>query len=186
MNNKVTLVDIYDNKLGEMDKLEAHKKPTLHSAFSVFLIDGTKMLLQKRAKHKYHSGGLWANACCSHPSLNMGLIDCVKERMGEELAINEELNMAEVFSFIYFSKYAEDLYEYEYDHVFVADYDSTKPVAFNPEEIEEVKWVEFEDLKQDLLNNPQNYSTWFLIAAPKVIKFIEVFKNTHLNEYITE
>ena len=69
MNNNVTLVDLFGNKLGEMEKLEAHRKGKLHYAFSLFIIKDGKMLLQKRAKEKYHSGGLWSNACCSHPQM---------------------------------------------------------------------------------------------------------------------
>ena len=60
-------VNLQDEILGTISKLEAHKKPVLHRAFSVFLFDGKKLLLQQRAKGKYHSGGLWANTCCSHP-----------------------------------------------------------------------------------------------------------------------
>jgi len=64
----VILVDENDNPIGECKKLEAHEKGLLHRAFSVLLFNNKgEMLLQQRAKHKYHSPGLWTNTCCSHP-----------------------------------------------------------------------------------------------------------------------
>ena len=64
--DEIILVDIFDNELGHTDKANAHKKGLLHRAFSVFVVHDGKMLLQKRSRGKYHSGGLWTNACCSH------------------------------------------------------------------------------------------------------------------------
>ncbi len=165
-------VDINDNELGEIEKLEAHKTPILHRAFSVFLVDGDKMLIQKRAEGKYHSGGLWANSCCSHPRPNLSFLDSVYNRIGLELGIEEKMPLKEVFSFTYLSKYAEDLYEYEYDHVLVGNYCKNKKINFNTEEISEVKWVRLIDLKKDMVKNPTAYSTWFIICAPKVFEYL--------------
>ena len=165
-------VDINDNELGTIEKLTAHKTPVLHRAFSVFLYDGDKMLIQKRASGKYHSGGLWANACCSHPRPNKTFLESVYNRIELELGINLKLNLKEIFEFTYLSKYAENLYEYEYDHVLVGNYNKNLPISFNTKEISEVKWVDINWLKQDLVKNPQNYATWFIICAPKVINYL--------------
>ena len=68
MKDKVVLVDTEDNELGYMEKMEAHQKGALHRAFSIFIFNSKgEILLQKRNKEKYHSGGLWSNTCCSHP-----------------------------------------------------------------------------------------------------------------------
>ncbi|MEK6853715.1 MAG: NUDIX domain-containing protein, partial [Nanoarchaeota archaeon] len=65
---QVILVDEDDNELGVEEKLEAHRQGKLHRSFSIFVFnDQGKVLLQKRDKGKYHSGGLWSNTCCSHP-----------------------------------------------------------------------------------------------------------------------
>ena len=165
-------VDIDDKELGEIEKLQAHKTPILHRAFSVFLVDGDMMLIQKRAFSKYHSGGKWANACCSHPRPNMKFLDSVYNRLELELGIKDKIPLNEIFSFTYLSKYADDLYEYEFDHVLVGEYSMKKPIYFNNEEIAETKWIKISDLKQDLITNPQNYATWFIIFAPKVFKFL--------------
>ncbi len=167
-------VDLNDNSLGVIEKLEAHKTPILHRAFSVFLVNGDKMLIQKRAYGKYHSGGKWANACCSHPRPNMEFLDSIYNRIELELGIKDKIALNEVFSFTYLSKYAEDLYEYEFDHVLVGEYSTEKPINFNTEEIAEVKWVKITELKKDMVKNPQEYATWFMICAPKVFEFLNL------------
>ena len=68
MQEKVILVDEQDQEIGEEEKMRAHREGRLHRSFSIFIFNSKgEMLLQKRAKSKYHSGGLWTNACCGHP-----------------------------------------------------------------------------------------------------------------------
>ena len=105
------LVDLYDNVLGTVDKADAHREPRLHRAFSVFLFRGDEMLLQKRAAAKYHSGGLWSNACCSHPRLGENLEEAARSRMLEE--VGADCPLTEIFQFVYYHKFRDDLYEYE-------------------------------------------------------------------------
>ena len=78
MEDRLILVDYKDNIVGEAYKQEVHEKGLLHRAFSVFIINGNKMLIQKRAKDKYHSAGLWANTCCSHPRVNEDTYDAAR------------------------------------------------------------------------------------------------------------
>lgn len=170
-------VDLNDSEIGQIEKLQAHKMPILHRAFSVFLFCDNYMLIQKRALNKYHSGGLWANACCSHPRPNKTFMESVRDRLNVELGIEEKLDLEEIFSFTYLSKYAEDLYEYELDHVLVGEFDKNKTINYNSEEIERVKWIKIDELKKDMVNNPQNYATWFLTCAPKVSNYIENINN---------
>jgi len=168
MDDHIILVDIFDRETGYASKAEAHRRGLLHRAFSVFILDDDRMLLQKRHSSKYHSGGLWSNACCSHPRKDEILEDAIDRRLEEELGITG-VSCRELSNFVYRTKFAEDLYEYEYDHIYVGVYDGD--VHFDPEEIEEVKWVDLDWLEEDLVNNPQDYTSWFLIAAPKVLEF---------------
>lgn len=169
MEPEVILVDLQNNPLGILGKAGAHKMPRLHRAFSVFLYHGDQVLIQQRARHKYHSGGLWANTCCSHPRPGEVLEDCVKQRLWEETGVAHN-NLRWHHDFIYFAKFAEDLYEYEYDHVFIGEYDG--PYTANLEEVEELRWVGVSDLRRDLVENPEKYTPWFLICAPKVLDTI--------------
>ena len=87
MEDCLILVDLMDNPVGEAGKLEAHKNSLLHRAFSVFLYREDEMLIQKRAEGKYHSAGLWANTCCSHPRVGETLEKAVPRRLLEEADI---------------------------------------------------------------------------------------------------
>lgn len=167
--DELILVDIYDREIGSAEKAYAHEKGLLHRAFSVFLVNGNKMLIQKRNVDKYHSGGLWANACCSHPRKGETLECAVHRRMAEELGIDCEVK--EVFSFTYRTAFAENLYEYEFDHVLLGSYDG--PVSLNEEEASEYRWIDIGELGDELVTHPERYSSWFLIAAPRVIKLVE-------------
>lgn len=168
----IIAVDLDDKLLGKVEKLDAHKTPILHRAFSIFLFNGDEILIQKRALNKYHSGGLWANACCSHPRFGKTMYESTIDRIGFELGIFEPIELREIFKFVYFSKYNENLYEYEYDHVFVGEY-KNKDIKFNPDEIECIKWIKIGELKKDIVLNPNKYATWFIICAPKAFEYIE-------------
>lgn len=162
----VLAVDLNDTPIKKIEKLSAHKKAILHRAFSVFLIDGNKILIQRRAKTKYHSPSLWANACCSHP-LSEDIISEAKTRLSQELGIEGEVDLKEAFSFIYFSKLGT-LFEYEFDHVLVGQYSGK--IKLNPSEADKFRWVEIEKLEKELVRHPKKFAPWFLICAPKLIK----------------
>ena len=154
---EVILVNEKDEAIGQMEKIQAHEKGKLHRAFSIFLVnDKMQVLLQKRKLDKYHSGGLWSNACCSHPLPEEKTIDAAHRRMIEELNMDCKLDF--VFSFIYKIK-LENVIENEYDHVYIGKTNETP--NFNPDEISEIKWVELDFLLLDLKLNPKKYSYWF-------------------------
>lgn len=85
-NDLLICVDLLDRQIGVASKLECHKRALLHRAFSVVLWRrsdrGPQLLLQQRAMGKYHSGGLWANSCCSHPRAAMPAVNSAKEPNG--------------------------------------------------------------------------------------------------------
>ena len=156
-DNELILVDIFDRETGRMSKETAHRRPYLHRAFSIFLYQEHKILLQKRAAEKYHSGHLWANACCSHPRWGETLAEASQRRLQEELGIACPLQ--ELTSFVYLHQFGAELYEYEYDHILLGQY--AGPLKPNPDEIAEIAWLEITDLAQDLRAQPGRYAPWF-------------------------
>ena len=157
----VILVDKEDNQVGLMQKLEAHQKGLLHRAFSVFIFNSEyKLLLQKRAISKYHSGGLWTNTCCSHPREGEDIIDAANRRLSEEMGIKTSLR--KVFEFTYRAELDNNLIENEFDHVLYGVYEHD-PIL-NKEEAEDFKWVDMETLKSDISANSDKYTVWFKIA----------------------
>ena len=116
---KVILVDKNDHQIGTMGKLQAHVEGKLHRAFSVFLFNNEgELILQQRALSKYHSGGLWTNTCCSHPSPNEDLKDAVNRRLEEELNL-KNIETIEIGSVLYKAEFGNGLTEHEYDYVFI-------------------------------------------------------------------
>lgn len=166
---KVILVDEQDNILGEMEKMEAHEKGLLHRAFSVFVFNNSnQLLLQRRALNKYHSGGLWTNTCCSHPRKGEKLIDAGMRRLQEEMGFTTSLK--EQLSFIYYAKLDQGLIEHELDHVLFGRFNEL--TAFNTEEVMDAKFVELEELEENIIANPQLYTEWFKIIFERSRKAI--------------
>jgi isopentenyl-diphosphate Delta-isomerase len=158
---QVVLVDEMDTEVGVMEKMEAHRRALLHRAFSVFIFNGrNEMLLQRRSFSKYHSGGLWTNACCSHPGPGEAVITAAERRLQEELGFTTPLTKA--FDFIYRVPFDNGLTEYEFDHVLTGVYE--EEVHANREEVEAVRWMDMTDISADLAASPGLYTAWFKIA----------------------
>ena len=171
MNNaeEVILVNENDEALGSMEKMEAHRKAVMHRAFSIFIFNANReMLLQQRAAAKYHSGGLWTNACCSHPVPGEETIDAAQRRLSEEMGFNTPLK--KIFDFTYKAEFDNGLTEYEFDHVFAGEYDGI--VSPNPEEVNDFYYKAMDEIKQSLQRDPQKYTAWFHFAFPKLEEWI--------------
>lgn len=170
----VILVDDKDNPVGEMEKMQAHYEGKLHRAFSVFLHDGQgKVLLQRRALSKYHSGGLWTNACCSHPRKGESVEEAAHRRLMEELGV--DCPVQEVSTFIYRAELDKDMIEHELDHVLTGIL-KTEDMPFNPDEVDSIDWMTFDDLKDDIEQNPDKYTVWFQIIMKNVNKEMLMIK----------
>lgn len=164
----IILVDENDVQVGTGEKMAVHEAGKLHRAFSIMIFNSRgELMLQKRAKEKYHCGGLWTNACCSHPRPGETLAEATKRRLAEEMGMVCELE--EIFSFIYKSSFSNGLTEHEFDHVFVGQFDGEPNL--NPSEAEAWRWNSWKDLLVDIDRNQNNYTPWFL-------KIIEEYTKT--------
>ncbi|MGB2759253.1 MULTISPECIES: isopentenyl-diphosphate Delta-isomerase [Maribacter] len=161
---QVILVNENNEQIGTMPKMEAHEKAVLHRAFSVFITnDKGEIMLQQRAASKYHSPLLWTNTCCSHQRVGESNIEAGKRRLQEEMGFQAELK--ELFSFIYKAPFDNGLTEHEYDHVMLGSFNSEPNI--NPEEVEAWKWMSPQLVKEDIANNPDDYTAWFKIIFEK-------------------
>lgn len=168
----VILVDERDVQVGTMEKLEVHQKALLHRAFSIFIFNSKgEMLLQQRAANKYHSAGLWTNACCSHPQPGEDTLVAAIARLKVEMGIVTPIKKA--FDFTYRTSFDNGLTEHEFDHVFVGEYDGK--IEPNGEEVSDYCFKSMKDISESILSHPQKYSEWFKIAFPQV----EVYRKMH-------
>ncbi len=169
MQEFVVLVDEKDREVGVMEKIEAHRKGLLHRAFSIFVFNSKgELLLQKRARTKYHSAGLWSNTCCSHPRPGESVLEAAHRRLKEEMGFDCELKVVD--KLIYSVEFENGLKENEYDYLIIGFWEGEpKP---NPDEVEEWKWVSLEEVKEDIRKNPEKYTYWFKKALPIVEKYV--------------
>jgi isopentenyl-diphosphate delta-isomerase type 1 len=160
---RVVLVDEADRELGTMDKIEAHRDGgRLHRAFSVFLFDGEgRLLLQRRAKSKYHFGGLWTNTCCSHPRAGEAVLDAGRRRLREELGVDAPLEA--VGSFIYTAHdESTGLTEHELDHILIGRFEGEpRP---DRAEVAGWRWISPEQLDEEIGSSPGSFTPWFPLA----------------------
>jgi isopentenyl-diphosphate delta-isomerase len=171
MNEMLILVDPHDRQIGVEEKMKAHREGKLHRAFSVFVFNEKgEMLLQKRAPQKYHSGGLWTNACCSHPRPGEAIEQAATRRLNEEMGFVCELK--KTFHFIYKAELDGGLIEHEFDHVFIGNYNGK--VCPNIDEVADYRWLNVQTIKQELEHFPERYTVWFKIAFERALKS-EVF-----------
>lgn len=164
----VILVDENDQEIGTMEKMEAHKKGLLHRAFSIIIFNSQgEMLLQQRAAEKYHSGGLWTNACCSHPRPGEAIEVAGKRKLLQEMGFECELNYSH--KFIYQVKLDNHLTEHEWDHVLVGYYDGVPTI--NRDEAQAWKYQSLDAIQKDAKQYPEKYTCWFklIIHQPELL-----------------
>tara|TARA_B100000927_G_C16348389_1_gene422277 strand:+ start:324 stop:854 length:531 start_codon:yes stop_codon:yes gene_type:complete len=168
MLEQVILVDEYDNALGLMEKMEAHRKAKLHRAFSVFAMNNrNEILLQRRALHKYHSGGLWTNTCCSHPRDGETVEEAATRRLKEEMGFT--CHVKRIFSFIYKAELDNELTEHELDHVLIARYNEDPSI--NPDEVDSFDWKSVDWVAADIKSHPKKYTEWFKIIYDRFLMY---------------
>jgi isopentenyl-diphosphate delta-isomerase len=164
----VVLVDEQDNAIGTMEKQQAHVEGVLHRAFSIFIFNSEKeLLLQKRASSKYHCGGLWTNACCSHPRENENTQDAANRRLEEEMGM--QCSLTPIFTFVYKAGFENGLTEHEFDHVFFGESNQTPKI--NTEEVEAYRYISMDVLQQEIKEFPEKFTPWFIIALDRVLAF---------------
>jgi len=167
---EVILVDKNDQVLGKAEKIATHVKGDLHRAFSIFIFDRTgRLLIQKRARTKYHSGGLWSNTCCSHPRPEEDTHIAAHRRLKEEMGFDCDLK--KVFELVYKAELDNNLIEHEYDHIFIGQF-ADEPVV-DSREVEEFRWIGMDSLIDEVAAKYNNYTYWLRIALGESCQFLK-------------
>lgn len=154
----VVLVNALDEPLGTAEKLDAHLRPRLHRAFSVFVFNAAgQLLLQRRALAKYHSGGLWTNTCCGHPQLGEDVATAARQRLHEEMGFTCPLVKGP--RLVYRASVGDTLTEYELDHIFIGSFDGVPDPT--PAEVAQWRWAHVAEIMSALRCRPQAFTAWF-------------------------
>jgi len=149
-----------------VEKLEAHQRGLRHKAVSVFVMHGDEVLIQRRALGKYHTPGLWANTCCTHPNWGEDPMACAIRRLDEELGITgltlDHRNRVE-----YRADVGGGLVEHELVDIFMASVPERIALAPNPDEVMDTDWVTRADLEARIRATPDVFTPWLRIYLDK-------------------
>jgi len=155
-----------DGTLVPVEKLEAHQRGLRHKAISVFVLRGNEVLIQRRALCKYHTPGLWANTCCTHPDWGESAATCAERRLMEELGLSG-VDLRHAGQVEYRADVGGDLIEHEVVEIFVAN--ATNKMTFdpNPDEVMDTRWVDRTQLEQETKSQPERFTPWLRIYLAK-------------------
>ena len=151
-----------DGKLTPVEKLEAHQKGLRHKAVSVFVLKDRQVLLQRRAMTKYHTPGLWANTCCTHPDWGEAQGACAQRRLVEELGL-EGIILEHRHHLEYRAEVGNGLIEHEVVDVFLGRTKRDPELNLNPDEVMETRWVDYHDLMAEVHRYPDRFTPWLRI-----------------------
>lgn len=151
-----------DGALVPVEKLEVHQRGLRHPAVSVFVMDGNRTLLQRRALTKYHTPGLWANTCCTHPRWGEAAETCARRRLAEELGI-AGLDLRHAGQVEYRAEVGNGLVEHEVVEIFAATAPAGLRITPAPAEVMETRWADLADLEQDIARDPARFTPWLRI-----------------------
>lgn len=142
-------------------KLDAHERDVQHKAVSIFVIQDQKLLIQRRANTKYHSGGLWANTVCTHPRWQESTTECANRRLQEELGWSIPLTK---FGEITYHAQVGELFENEHVHCFYGQFDQDLNIEnFNRDEVSQVQWLSIDEITTQIEESPESFTEWFKI-----------------------
>ena len=151
-----------NGRLQQVEKLEVHQRGLRHKAVSVFVAGGDQILLQRRALGKYHTPGLWANTCCTHPNWNEAPDICALRRLQEELGISG-LVVNPVGQVEYRADVGQGLVEHEVVDVFLATTRFRPVLKPDPAEVADTCWMTLADLDAAVLGAPERFTPWLRI-----------------------
>ena len=161
------LIPVFDGmSLRPHGKLAAHREGLRHPAVSVFVMRGGATLIQRRAAGKYHTPGLWANSCCTHPLWDAGgpedMAACAARRLEEELGLRG-LALRPVGRIDYRADVGGGLIEDEAVTVFVTEAPDGAEPRPDPAEVAETRWIDLEALRAEIAAKPGRFTPWLRI-----------------------
>ncbi|MEH6392252.1 MAG: isopentenyl-diphosphate Delta-isomerase [Sulfitobacter sp.] len=157
--------------LTPVEKLEVHQRGLRHKAVSVFVMRNNETLIQRRALEKYHTPGLWANACCTHPHWDEPALATAQRRLQEELGIIG-LHLHHRDRVEYRADVGGGLIEHELVDIYVGEATASTAIVPDPTEVMETAWVDLDDLARQTREHPERFTPWLRIYLDEHMKSI--------------
>jgi isopentenyl-diphosphate delta-isomerase len=144
------------------DKLDVHRRGLRHPAVSVFVVDGARLLIQRRALGKYHTPGLWANTCCTHPAWGEAPEACAARRLGEELGL-AGVALEPRGEVEYRAEVGGGLIEHELVRLFAGSWRPGLEIRPDPAEVMDWRWATLAGLAGEIAATPERFTPWLRI-----------------------
>jgi isopentenyl-diphosphate delta-isomerase len=159
-----------EGRLHPFAKLEVHRRGLRHPAVSVFVMDQDRTLLQRRAEAKYHTPGLWANACCTHPRWGESARDCAARRLDEELGLKARpQQLIPLGSLEYRADVGGGLVEHEFVELFALPADAESlGLRLDPDEVADTRWITLDSLGGEIASDPERFTPWLRIYMDEI------------------
>ena len=170
-DDMIVMVDENDQAIETALKLPAHNEDTKrHRAFSVFLFnDKGELLLQQRSLAKKTWPGVWSNSCCGHVMLHESVEKAARRRLKYELGIKvTELDL--VLPHFRYRAEKDGVVENELCPVLVGV--TSKQPNPRPNEVNDVKWMNWTKFVRDVKDPANGYSPW-------AIEEVELLEQDH-------
>ena len=152
-----------DGELVPVEKLRVHREGLRHKAVSVFVNARGETLIQKRAAGKYHTPGLWANACCTHPHWQEAPDDCAQRRLHEELGLSTDAPFVHRGQVTYRADVGQGLTEHETVEIYTVDLPQQVTPQPDPAEVGETRWIGWDALEREIAARPDAFTPWLRI-----------------------
>ena len=164
MDEYVILVDENYNPIGKEDKVKCHlPNGKLHRAFTALIFNNEgKLLLTKRSDKKMLWPGYWDGTVASHPRESETYVSSAERRMPEEIGIVCKMNYMNKFE--YHVPYKDVGSENEICGTLIGIVDDFDETCLIKDEISEIKWIDPDELKNELEQNMDVYCPWMVIA----------------------
>ena len=152
-----------DGRLEPVEKLQVHREGLRHKAISVFANRGGETLIQRRAAGKYHTPGLWANACCTHPHWDEAPEECARRRLAQELGLAPDAPFDHRGQVTYRADVGGGLVEHEVVEIFCVELSAGDEPRPDPAEADATRWIGWEALDREIAADPEAFTPWLRI-----------------------
>jgi isopentenyl-diphosphate delta-isomerase len=142
-------------------KLESHTADTrMHLAFSCYVFNEKgEFLVTQRAHGKKVWPDVWTNSVCGHPAPGEEMVDAIRRRLQYELGMEATDFQVVLPKYTYKTPPYNGIIEHEFCPVYVAR--ATTEPAPNPEEVDDFKWISWDDYIQQAEADTADVWSWW-------------------------
>ena len=160
MEERVVLVNARGELTGTAPKRSVHHRDTpRHLGFSCYVVNSAgEVLVTQRAAVKLTWPSVWTNSCCGHPAPGETLRQAVTRRLEHELGLTPRRLTMMLDDFSYRAVMDNGVVENELCPVVAAMVDAD-PTP-NPFEVDDYRWVPWEQLRRRADERPETLSPW--------------------------